>query len=127
MRVSGSLYEWRHVLERTIGSWLRTRISPRGGPETALAAWTSARTYHTFYGEFHADSAQALVQALYENSRRGTGCRYPEWWRYQQAIWKQVSGSTVLERDEPLACEKLIDILVHAGALEPGPQPRRDL
>jgi hypothetical protein len=116
----------KHILDRTIRSWLRRRTSPRGGPDIAPAAWTNARTYHTFYGEFHADSAQALVQALYEHSRRGTGCSYPEWWRYQQAVWKQVSGTTVPERDEPLACEKLVDILVHIGALEPGPRPRRD-
>jgi hypothetical protein len=116
----------RHILDRTIRSWLRPRTPSRSGLETAPAAWTNARTYHTFYDEFHADSAQDLVQALYENSRRGTGCSHPEWWRYQQAVWKQVSERIVPEPDEPLACEKLVDILVDVGALEPGPQPPRD-
>ena len=116
----------RHILDRTIRSWLRPRTASRGGPETAPAAWTSARTYHTSYGEFHANSAQALVQALYEDSRRGTGCSYLEWWRYQQTLCKQVSEQIVPEPDEPLACEKLVDILIDVGALEPGPQPRRD-
>jgi hypothetical protein len=115
-----------HILNRIVRSWLRPRTAPAGWPETAPAAWTRARTYHTFYGEFHADSAQALVQALYEDSRRGTGCSYPEWWRYQQAVWKQVSNRTVPEPDEPLACEKLVDILVDVGASELSPQPRRD-
>ena len=116
----------RHILDRTIRSWLRPRTASRDRPEIAPAAWTGARTYHTWYGEFSADSARTLVQALYEDSRGGTGCSFPEWWRYQQAVWKQVSGRTVPEPDEPLACETLVDVLVDAGALEPGPQPRRD-
>lgn len=116
----------RHILDRTVRSWLRPRTVSRGGPETAPAARARSRTYHTSYGEFHADSAHALVQALYEDSRRGTGCSYPEWWSYQHAVWKQVSDRTVPEPDEPLACEKLVDILVDVGALEAGPQPRRD-
>ncbi len=112
------------ILDRVIRAWLRTRTSPRSWSETAPAAWRSARTYHTFYAEYHADSAQALAQALYEYSRRGTGCSYAEWWCYQQAVWKKVAGRIVPDRDEPLACEKLVEILVDAGALEPGPQSR---
>jgi hypothetical protein len=117
----------RHILDRIIRSWLlRPRTASRGGPEAAPAAWTRARTYHTFYGEFHGGSAQTVVQALYEHSRRGTGCSYLEWWCYQQALWKQVADRTVPEPDEPLACETLVEILVDVGALEPGPRPRRD-
>jgi hypothetical protein len=36
------------------------------------------------------------------------------------------SERIVPEPDEPLACGKLVDILVDVGALEPGPQRRRD-
>jgi hypothetical protein len=39
---------------------------------------------------------------------------------------EQVSDRTVPEPDKRLACEKLVEIPVDVGALEPGPRPRRD-
>ena len=87
----------------------------------------SVLVYHTFYKEFRGNSAEEIVQQLYEDSKKGTGCTFPEWWSYQQRIWKDRYNHEVPAADAEQAPQKLLDVLLKVGALEQGqrPLPRR--
>ena len=80
--------------------------------------------YHTFYAEYEGATADEIVQLMYEYTRRGTGTDFENWWRYQQNVWKRICGLEVPEDPQSEnASQKLLDILVKAGALVPGPRP----
>ena len=79
--------------------------------------------YHTFYKEFSGSTAEEVIQRLYEDSKEGTGCSFPEWWDYQKKLWGQKYDHAIPETpDAENAHQKLLDFLVEVGALEVGPK-----
>ena len=83
---------------------------------TTLSAQLPLRDSHARFGQVVTRGGPGALRLPPVATRRRTGCSYPEWWRYQQAVWKQVSDRTVPEPDERLACETLVEILVDVGA-----------
>lgn len=81
------------------------------------------KTYHTFFCEFKGADEKAVVQALYEDSKTGTGLSYKEWWGYQQKLWNQRYGISIPAMDAPQAETELLETLVKVGALNEGPKP----
>lgn len=81
------------------------------------------KVYHTFFGEFKGVDEKSVVQALYEDSKAGTGLGFREWWAYQQKLWNQRYGVTVPEMNAPDAEKELLQTLVKVGALTEGPKP----
>ena len=80
--------------------------------------------YHTSFGEFEGASADEVVQALYEYSRQGTGADFEKWWRYQKNVWKLRCNLDVPEDPKSEnASQKMLDVMVQARALVPGPTP----
>lgn len=80
--------------------------------------------FHTFYAEYEADTADEIIQLLYEYTRRGTGADFQNWWRYQRNAWKTICSLDVPEDSQSEnASQKLLDVLLKAGALLPGPKP----
>ncbi|MDY0009863.1 MAG: hypothetical protein RBS08_09165 [Bdellovibrionales bacterium] len=83
------------------------------------------RVYHTFFAEFKGPDDKAVIQAVFEDARKGTGQTYDEWWTYQQKVWDQRYGIIVPNQNEPEAETTLLRALVKTGALVEGPQPPR--
>lgn len=83
------------------------------------------KVYHTFFGEFKGADEKAVVQALYEDSKTGTGLGYKEWWGYQQKLWNQRYGISIPAMDAPQAEKELLETLVKVGALNEGPKPKK--
>lgn len=79
--------------------------------------------YHTFFGEFSGADAQAVLAALHEDSRAGTGLDYPAWWAYQQKLWKRRYGLSIPDAAHPDGCRRLLEVLIEVGALIDGPRP----
>lgn len=77
--------------------------------------------YHTFFAEFRGVTPAEVIQSIYEDSAKGTGHSYPEWWAYQKRLWGS-PFSRFPHENQPDGCEQLLKILVKAGALAVGPK-----
>lgn len=89
-----------------------------------MAAGMQMKVYHTFFAEFQGADDKSVVQALYEDSKAGTGQSYKEWWSYQEKLWNQRYGISIPPMDAPQAEKELLEILVKVGALNEGPKPK---
>lgn len=81
--------------------------------------------YHTFFAEFSGADAQAVLDAVYAHSRKGTGFSYDEWWAYQQKLWQSRYGRKIPEASHPDAAGRLLQVLIDVGALVEGPRPAK--
>jgi len=82
-------------------------------------------TFHTLFNmEFSGSSAKEVVQALYEDSKKGMEeLSFEDWWKYQQVSWQGKYALSIPPHDKPDACEKLLNILIKVGVLEEGKLP----
>ena len=83
--------------------------------------------YKTFFAEYSGETPEDVIQAVYADAKSGTGMTFPEWWQYQKDVWALKYEEKIPEMDEPDAAGKLLEILVHLGALESAakPQPKK--
>ncbi len=81
--------------------------------------------YHTFFAEFRGDTPEDVVQALYADSARVTLFTFPQWWDYQKRLFGPNIWPGFPSIDSPDASRKILDVLVKLGALETGPQPKK--
>ncbi len=79
--------------------------------------------YKTFFADYHGETPAEVIQAVYEDARSGTGMSYEQWWQYQKDVWATKYDEHVPDMDAPEAEKKLLEILVHLGALEQAQAP----
>jgi hypothetical protein len=81
--------------------------------------------FHTlFEEEFSGSSPQDIVQALFENSKKGLGdITFEQWWDYQRNLWSQKYRFQIPDHDAEGASQALLDSLLQVGALEKGVLP----
>lgn len=75
-------------------------------------------SYRTFFARYTGATPEDVIQAIYADSKAGTGMSFEEWWEYQGDVWSLKYGIKIPKRDEPDASRKLLDILIDVGALE---------
>lgn len=76
--------------------------------------------FHTYYGEFSGETAEEIVQQLFEDTKKAYGPDFTmeRWWEYQMTLWKLKEGKNLPARhDEPGAAEAFIVVAVEVGAL----------
>ena len=106
---------------------LDKNFSGAGAQQRNNSSQTSsdAYIYHTLFGEeFRGETAEEIISALYENTRRGRELSFEEWWAYQDRLWSGRYGDNVPDKESKGAYKKLLSIMVKRGALDKGPLPQ---
>jgi len=69
--------------------------------------------FHTaFKEEFRGETAEQVVEALYQNSAKGMGdISFADWWKYQQTMWNGKYGISIPASDTRGAHQTLLDVL----------------
>lgn len=87
--------------------------------------------YRSLSGQqFHGHSATAIVQALYQDSKKKTGISFRQWWQYEHrvlAILSYQSPDFPAQRAKAMeaASQKLLQALVNADILTPIADPHQ--
>ena len=82
---------------------------------------------NSFDREYSGETAEEVIETLYQNSRRGMGdISMDDWWAYQTKLWKTRYGMNVPDRNTPNAYEGLLKIMVQVGALTVGRTPENE-
>lgn len=74
--------------------------------------------YKTFFAEYSGETPADVIKAVYEDAKSGTGMSYEQWWQYQKDVWALKYDEHVPDMHEDHAEKKLLEMLVHLGALE---------
>ena len=80
--------------------------------------------YKTFFNKYSGKTPEDVIQAVYADSKAGTGMSFDEWWKYQGDVWDLKYGLKVPEKDKPGAARELLEFLVDVGALEAVKKPK---
>jgi hypothetical protein len=79
--------------------------------------------YHRLGQQFQG-TAEEVVRALYEDSRRGmNNISFEDWWKYQTKLWKAKYNIDVPEIRSEGAFGDFLKIQIQVGALQEGPVP----